>query len=696
MTQRSASGLAWGLWGVSAAACATAVVFLVASRNVPTPTGLFGPRGFSILLSLVLATVGAVVASRQPRNPIGWVFSVAGILGGVQAAAQEYGMWAVLKHGDRGDLAAWALWIVEWTWIPIVGSVGFVFAVFPDGRTLSPRWRAALVVAIAGASLAAVAEALTPDLTTVADIPNPIGIRSEAVVALGNVGLLCFLLMIGLGLLSLVVRFRRSGGDERQQLKWVALAASALLSTLVFFVVVAVIASGGVANEVVGYDWAENLVILGFFAIPVAIGIGVLKYRLYDIDVVINKTVVYGTLGVFITLVYVAVVVGIGTVVGSRGNAVLSAFAAAIVALAFQPARRRAQHLANRLVYGKRATPYEVLSSVSSRFAGTYSIEDALPRLARVTGEAVGAVETRIWLRRDEQLTPAAVWPTGDDVPPVALSDGELSTRSDGAAWFGVRHQGELLGTISVTMPSTEPLSPAQEKLLSDVAAHAGLVLRNVGLVADLRASRQRIVTAQDERARKLERDLHDGAQQQLVALAVKLRLAEQLIESDPEKARTTIAAVRDDATEALETLRDLARGIYPPLLADQGLAVAIESHARKSPVPATVESDGIGRYPQEVEAAVYFCTLEALQNVSKYARANRVALRLSERDGVLRFAVEDDGVGFDPSAARGSGLTNMRDRLEALGGGLTVRSSPGSGTTVIGRVPAAGQVVLA
>jgi signal transduction histidine kinase len=240
-------------------------------------------------------------------------------------------------------------------------------------------------------------------------------------------------------------------------------------------------------------------------------------------------------------------------------------------------------------------------------------------------------------------------------------------------------------------MPPGEPLAAPQTRLLRDVAAHTGLVLRNVSLLADLRASRQRIVTAQDERARKLERDIHDGAQQQLVALSVKLRLAEQLISTDPPKARDTVASVREDAADALETLRDLARGIYPPLLADQGLAVALESQARKLPVPAAVEADGIGRYSQEVEATAYFCALEALQNVTKYALANRVSISLFERDGVLRFDVQDDGVGFDPAVARGSGLANMRDRVEAVGGRLDVRSVIGEGTTVAGWVPATG-----
>jgi signal transduction histidine kinase len=248
-----------------------------------------------------------------------------------------------------------------------------------------------------------------------------------------------------------------------------------------------------------------------------------------------------------------------------------------------------------------------------------------------------------------------------------------------------------------VTKRTGESLTPVEEKLLTDLAAQAGLVLKNVGLTAELllrleelRASRQRLVAAQDEERRRLERNLHDGAQQNLVALKVKLGLAEMLAEKDPEKAKTVLAELKNDADEALETLRDLARGIYPPLLADKGLTAALESQARKATVPVTVEADGIGRYPQDIEAAVYFCVLEALQNVQKYAKASHAFVRLNTNDGTIGFEVEDDGVGFDAATVkRGSGLTNMTDRLDALGGSVRITSIPGAGTSVRGTLPA-------
>ena len=233
-------------------------------------------------------------------------------------------------------------------------------------------------------------------------------------------------------------------------------------------------------------------------------------------------------------------------------------------------------------------------------------------------------------------------------------------------------------------------MTPDQRKLLTDVAAQTGLLLRNVRLVEELRESRRRIVTAQDARAKALERNIHDGAQQQLVALAVKLRLAEQLTERDAAKARELISQLQGETNDALENLRDLARGIFPPLLADQGLAAALEAQARKVSVPVVVEASGIGRFPQEVEAAVYFCCLEALQNVSKYARASSALVRLGHAEGRVMFSVSDDGVGFEPATTpTGSGMTNMSDRLEALGGSLELRSHPGRGTAVVGRIPA-------
>jgi signal transduction histidine kinase len=376
---------------------------------------------------------------------------------------------------------------------------------------------------------------------------------------------------------------------------------------------------------------------------------------------------------------------GVGRLVGGVLIALLA------VAAMLGPVKR----IARRAVFGRRSTPYEVIGEFTERLGEAYSTDDVLPRTSEILRASTGADVARVWLRVGEELRPAASSPAVAPTPaPWALSAGalpELPGRT-----FPVRHHGELLGAFTVEMPASEPLSATSERLATDLAAQAGLVLRNVRLneelrqtIEQLRASRQRIVTAQDERARKLERDLHDGAQQQLVALAVKLRLAEQVARTDGAKAAAMMADLQQEATDALENLRDLARGIYPPLLADRGLAAALESQAQKAAVPTTVDCDGIGRFSPQVEAAVYFCALEAMQNTAKYARAGGASVRVAELNGHLTFEVRDDGVGFDVTEAKaGTGLQGMADRLEALGGSLEIRSGAGTGTAVIGRIP--------
>ena len=291
--------------------------------------------------------------------------------------------------------------------------------------------------------------------------------------------------------------------------------------------------------------------------------------------------------------------------------------------------------------------------------------------MAQLLGEATGARTARVWLRIGNELRAESSWPAdAPNVPAVSVRGDELPGFGDDEA-FEVRHQGELLGALSVAMTAADPMNATKAKLARDMAAQAGLVLRNVRLIEDLRESRRRIVSAQDERARSLERNIHDGAQQQLVALSVKLRLAEGLVERDPEKARTILADLQVQATETLGDLRDLARGIYPPLLADKGLPAALEAHARKTSLPITVHPDGIGRYGQDVESAVYFCCLEAMNNIAKYADATPAEIRprTGDRD-LLTFEVVDDGRGFEPAlAGRGTGLQGMADRLAAIDG---------------------------
>jgi signal transduction histidine kinase len=394
-------------------------------------------------------------------------------------------------------------------------------------------------------------------------------------------------------------------------------------------------------------------------------------------------------------------VIGIGNLVTDAGTGfdILVFAAIAIVALILQPLRHWARRLADRLVYGTRATPYEVLSQFTERIGETLSVEDVLTRMTNLITAGTGAERAEVWLRVGRELRLEASSPPrgdGDDRLRLSLeAEDEPPDIPDATEVIAVRHRGELLGAIAVSVPAADPLTPEQERMLSELAVQAGLVLRNVGLTAELRArledlqrSRERLVAAQDEERRRIERNLHDGAQQQLIALAVKSRLAQQLAGRDPAKSAELLGDIQRDAEAALDDLRDLARGIYPPLLADQGLGAALEAQARKVSIPVTIDVIDDARYPQAIEAAVYFCCLEALNNVSKYADANRAIVRIARDDSRLRFEVEDDGRGFDVgSTTHGTGLQGMADRLDALGGGFEITSAPGTGTTIAGTV---------
>jgi signal transduction histidine kinase len=631
---------------------------------------------------LAVPVVGFVLASQRPGNRIGWLFLAAGLALGLNSFSAEYGLRALAVAPGSLPAGRAAVWLANWIWMVPFAMFALVLLLFPTGRPRSRRWQVA-AWCVGGAFTLAAADQLVDafrlwrdPFRTFLQSYNPPDVTAA------------YSLMVAALVVSataVVVRFARSSGEERLQLKWFMAAAVFLVATLIPWFLTNLLLAGLLTS-------------VAFLCLWAAVAIAILKYRLYGIDFVISKAVLYGSLAVFITAVYAALVVGVGALAGNTRSPLLAALAAAVVAVAFQPARRRAERLANRVVYGRRATPYQVLSEFAHRIGGTYASEDVLPRMAKIVAAGTGAEQVVVWLRVDDDLRPeassdgsphAAPLPIGGVAANALASGGQpVLALPDADVSVPVVHQGELLGAISITMPRDEPLRPAGEQLVAAVASQAGLVLSNAGLIEDLRASRQRLVTAQDEARRRLERNIHDGAQQDLVALAIKLRLAGMTVES-LEQAKQAFGELQTDAGEALENLRDLAHGIYPPVLADLGLAAALNAQAARSAVPVTVEAGGIGRFGQETEAAVYFCCLEALQNIAKYAHATRARICVRARDGTLSFTVSDDGAGYDARRTpMGLGQRNMADRLAALGGQLEVRSAPGQGTTVTAHLP--------
>jgi signal transduction histidine kinase len=694
MTPRAAFWCALTIWVLTLATAATALIY---NHVHPLPASLSSVQGnaaagaVAVAVIVGFATVGALLAWKRPANPIGWLLCATGL----SYAAGAFGLLLLQFPGTQ----VWPRWL-GWIWLFGIGFVVFVLLLFPTGTLPSRRWRPVIWAAAAGMAAWVLGNAFAPTIITAGSPPldNPVGAGGPAghffqFLAGGGAVLTA---AAGLAaIVSLVFRYRRARTLEREQLKWLVYTGGLIVAAVLAEVPIERILGPGDAATNLQNATSSGAVAL----VPVAIGIAVFRYHLYDIDLVINKTLVYGSLAVFITGVYVAIVVGIGSLAqrGARPSVALSIVATAVVAIAFQPVRERVQHIANRLVYGRRATPYEILADFAGRMAGVYAAEDLLPRMARILAEGTGATRADVWLKSGDTFRDGAAWPA--DAPPLSPA---RATAADMPAYPGadrilpVRYQGEVLGALSVSKRPGEPLTPTEDRLLADLAAQVGLMLKNAGLreqllarLEEIRASRQRLVAAQDEERRRIERNIHDGAQQQLVALAIKLSITESMIGTDTDGERELLAELRQDAAGAVEDLRDLARGIYPPLLAGEGLIAALTAQARKAPVPTSVTAGDVGRYPQDVEAAVYFCVLEALQNVAKYAGADRAEVRLAASGHHLTFEVSDDGAGFDPgSKAYGTGLQGMADRLHAHGGSLLVRSQPGHGTTVTGRMP--------
>jgi signal transduction histidine kinase len=675
MRAQTARWLAGGIAAGSIALMAGGLVLSYADRHAlsAAQTNWDFPDVFMDVVNVGVPVLGYVLASRRPANRLGWLSLVAGLALALSGFASPYALHALVV--DPGSLPAGraVAWLSNWIFVIQVGALAFLLLLFPTGRLRSRRWLPAAWFVAGVYALTALSQMV--HATRVWSDPFS-SFPNEQVPGVLAAILILLPATLVVSVAAVVVRFVRSSGDERLQLKWFAAAALLVVATMT----VAIVTNSVIANVL------QNL---AFVCLYTAIGIAILKYRLYEIDIVISKAVLYGTLAAFITAVYAGLVAGVGTLVGNRHSALLSALAATVVAVAFQPVRQWAARLANRVVYGRRATPYQVLSDFARRIGGAYASEDVLPQMARVVAAGTGAERVVVWLRVGGELHPEASSDGGPHPAPLPVDGQAIPPLPDADVSVPVIYQGELLGAISIRMPRGEPLRPAGEQLVADVASQAGLALSNAGLVEDLRASRQRLVAAQDEERRRLERNLHDGAQQDLVALAIKLRLAGAAADEDAAQTKEIIGELQADAAAALENLRDLARGIYPPLLADLGLVAALNAQARKSAVPVAVEADGIGRLPQDTEAAVYFCCLEALQNIAKYARATQARICLRAQDGTLCFTVSDDGAGYDArQTVMGSGQRNMADRLAALDGRLEVRSVPGQGTVVTARLP--------
>jgi signal transduction histidine kinase len=615
-----------------------------------------------VVFSGAMTGAGALIASRQPRNPIGWLLCAVGVENALAGdLAQGYGLRAAVTGWPAGTLVEW---IATSSWLPQGIALVLTFVLFPDGRLLGRRWLIVVGVAATGVALAAPGWSFAPGTGSefVAGV-NPYAVTALPTGAMFSIGMTLLAAAMVASVVPLVVRFRRSNGVERQQVKWVALAAA---------VSVVVLPVGAVL-----WDRAPVVrvaIALALAALPISMCVAILRYRLYDIDLVISRTVAYSVLTVVLAGTYAVAVVVIGAAVG-RSSAWATAGATLAVAAAFGPARRRLQDAVDRRFNRARFDALERMSRfLEDLRAGRAAPED----VERVLREALGVEDLEV--RLSLPGTGLAVDVSG---APVVDDPGD-----DGREQWPIRHAGTTLGTV-VAPAALAQRGSLVPKVLDAGALAVEVARLRVGLrrqLDEVEASRARIVAAADDERRRIERDLHDGAQQRLVSIGLALRHAQHALGTavDPDVSLTLDDAVAEISV-AIDELRQLAGGLRPAQL-DAGLGPALRDLARRVPLPVEVDA-AADRFPIDIETAAYFCACEGLTNAVKHANATKVVLRTRSRDNGLVVSVVDDGIG-GAAARNGSGLTGLSDRVAARGGTLTIDSSEGCGTTLVAEFP--------
>lgn len=619
------------------------------------------------LLALTFAGVGLYVLLARPGQRLGQLF--VGL--GVASALMYFGRQAGL-HSPALPGGAWLAWVSIWL-VPLsMAAAGVGIMVFPTGVHLSSRWRAASRVMVGLATLVALASALWPieDDWRRSHLVFPFDLGGQDVARAIGLPLMlgCYFGFQLMWAAAVVTRLRRAGSDEVRQLRWfVSAVALSLLLLLVGQVV-----------------WSTPLLgLLTLPLVPLAAGVAIVRYRLYDIDPIINKALVGGAMVLLVSVGYVGLVVGAGALL-PVSDRVLALAATAAVAVVFEPVRRRAQGLADRLVYGRRATPYETLSRLSAQLSR--NDDGLLEGLAATIAGGIGASEVVVWLGDAERMEAVAAWPTRPPGGPRSLV--ELGSRRELVR--PVARDGTVQGALVLTTTPGETLTPGADQLLDDLVAQTGLVIDHRARLeqvarqaAELQAAARRIVTAEDSARRRIERDLHDGAQQRLVSLGMELgALVERAAATgDPDMVRQAEHA-RSQLLEATAELREMARGVHPAVLTQDGLEAALANLADRSPLPVRLHLALDRRPPADVEATAYFVVSEALTNAARHAGACVVEVDVSLDGERLTVEVRDDGTG-GAKLESGGGLQGLADRLSVLGARLEVGSPPGGGTTI-------------
>lgn len=664
---------------------------------------------------LAFSTLGVLIVARHPENRMGWIFCTIGLIQAVSEFASYYAIYAlVIAPGSLpGGLAAG--WLQNWMLVLSFGLL-FVFLplLFPNGRLSSRHGRTVGWLGAVAIAVLSFWQAFNPGplvTTALASLSDPLGAFSNplGISAVGSLRAVVAVVGIASGLLlaaaiaattSLILRLRRAIGDERQQIKWFAYMATLLivLYIVVFLAKVLYLSvpsfyAIGMSAIVVG---RIVTMIIAFLGLPLAAGIAILKYRLYDVDIIINRTLVYGALIVIILGLYVLVVGMASMLFQSVGNSLLAILATGLIAVLFHPLRQRLQRAVNRLMYGERHDPYAALSRLGRRLEATLAPGAVLPTVVTTVREVLKLPYVAIYLKQDHDGNKIAA----ESASPLLHSEGGR-IRVPGMERQGLCipliHQGETLGYIVLgPRAPNEAFSSTDLRLLDDLAPQVGVAVHAVRLTADLQRSRERLVMAREEERRRLRRDLHDGLGPQLAGLTLKLETARNRLADDPlaDSLLTDLAKRTQDATA---DIRRLVYELRPPTLDELGLVAALREGAAQysqqglNSVHITIDApESLPPLPAAVEVAVYRITQEALTNVVHHAEAHvcNVRITLDEQRSWLCLEIHDDGRGLSSPRRAGVGLSSMRERAEELGGTWTIESLHTGGTRILVRLP--------
>ncbi len=684
--------LAWSIAALSVALVVIDLAINILAGVQSHGQGRLAPDVLSSLYrsmtTITYILVGALVASRHPHNSIGWIFSTAGVLFGLTLLTSDYRMAGQSGEANLPGIEI-AQWLSLWIWIPTTMlPLTFLLLLFPDGHLPSPRWRPIAWSAGLALGLYIIATALHPR-PSVDPTPrdNPFGIPGAASLLERLSVVIWPLLVAGTfgALAALVVRFRRSRGVEREQVKWLAYAG--VMAILGISVMGAW--SAFRPDDLVVYEWTLTAVWAGLSMIAIAAGIAILRHRLYDIDVIINRTLVYGALSAGVIGLYVLLVGALGALFQSSGNLIIALLATGLAAFLIQPLRARLQRSVNRLMYGERDDPYTVLSRLSQQLKTTLAPAAVLPTITQVVAQALKLPYVAIALKQGDEMVVAAEagdgrWEMGDRAahPQSPTPNSQLP----------LVYQTETVGQLLVAPRAPgETFTPAERRLLEAIALQAGVAAHAVRLTADLQRSRERLITAREEERRRLRRDLHDGLGPQLASLTLTLAAARELLRHDVDAADRLLQELAGHTQAAIADIRRVVYDLRPPALDDLGLVLALReqaAHYRQAGLQIMIDApDHLPALPAAVEVAAYRIVQEALTNVVRHAQARACTVCLTLGDALI-VTIRDDGVGLPPGGRAGVGLTSMRERTAELGGTCQIESVPGQGARIHARLP--------